>query len=309
MQHTLKTATDWIEGIGLHTGAAVSLRILPAAPDTGRLFLRTDISAINSYVLALAGCVDQDASRLCTYLRNDSRVSVQTPEHIMAALAAYGIDNALIEITGPEVPLMDGTTMPFLAALQAVGRKVQPAPRLRLRMLKTVTVTDGDKSASLAPTTGDNLVCDYTVNYPGLGRQHKRFTLSDADTFATELGRARTFTLRSIAMAMKASGGVRGGSLENALVLNDEDGTPYEGQLMHYTDEPVRHKIMDAIGDLALAGMPIIGHFTCDKGGHALTNQLVRAVQSDPSAFEIVADMAGMPVPMQRKAAHNALVH
>lgn len=309
MQHTLKTATDWIEGIGLHTGAAVSLRILPSAPDTGHLFVRTDISAINSYVPALAHSVDPDASRLCTYLRNDSRVSIQTPEHIMAAFAAYGIDNALIEITGPEVPLMDGTTMPFLAALQAVGRKVQPAPRYRMRMIKTVTVMDGDKSASLAPIAGDHLVCDYTVNYPGLGRQHKRFTLTDADMFASELGRARTFTLRSIALAMKANGGVRGGSLENALVLNDEDGTPYEGQLMHYADEPVRHKIMDAIGDLTLAGMPIIGHFTCDKGGHALTNQLVRAVLSDPSSFEIVADMAGMRVPMPRKVGINQLVH
>lgn len=295
MQHTLKTATQILHGVGLHTGAEVTLRMLPAAPDTGLLFVRTDLSSVNTYVPAQYDSVDPEASKLCTYLKNTAGVVVQTPEHLMAALAGCGIDNALIEISAAEVPLMDGSAKPFVDAINAVGRKAQPAPRARLQVLKTIRVQDGDKFAELAANDGP-LSLDFTIAFPGLGQQRRKFVLSDAQAFTAEVAGARTFTLRSVAEAMKAAGRVKGGSLDNALVLNDEDGTPYGGKA-RYADEPVRHKIMDAVGDLALAGMPIEGAYTAVRGGHMMTNQLLRALLADKSAWRIVHDIAGINVP------------
>lgn len=295
MQHTLKTATETLQGTGLHTGAPIRLRILPAAPDTGLLFVRTDLSSVNTYVPATYDAVDRESSKLCTFLKNSAGIAVQTPEHLMAALSGCGIDNALIEIDGPEVPLMDGSAKPFVDAIMAVGRKPQPAPRNTLKILKTIRVEDNGKFAEIAPQDGP-LSIDFTIAFPGLGEQHRRFFMSDAKGFMAEVAAARTFTLRSVAMAMKAAGAVKGGSLDNALVLNDEDGTPYGGTA-RYADEPVRHKIMDAVGDLALAGMPIEGAFTCSRGGHALTNALLRAVFAHPANYRVVRDIAGIPVP------------
>jgi UDP-3-O-[3-hydroxymyristoyl] N-acetylglucosamine deacetylase len=295
MQHTLKTATDHLRGVGLHTGAPVALRILPAAPDTGLLFVRSDLAQVNTYVPATYDAVDLNSSQLCTFLKNSAGVAVQTPEHLMAALSGCGIDNALIEISGPEVPLMDGSAKPFVDAILAVGRKGQPAPRARLKVLKTIRVEEGDKFAEISPSD-DPLSVDFTIAFPGLGQQRRKFMLSDAQTFLSEVAAARTFTLRSVAEAMKAAGRIKGGSLDNALVLNDEDGTPFGG-CARYTDEPVRHKIMDAVGDLALAGMPIEGAFATLRGGHALTNRLLRALYADRSAWRIVHDIAGIPVP------------
>jgi UDP-3-O-[3-hydroxymyristoyl] N-acetylglucosamine deacetylase len=295
MQHTLKTATEVLRGVGLHTGAEVTLRILPAAPDTGLLFVRTDLRSVNTYVPARYDAVDLEGSKLCTYLKNSAGVAVQTPEHLMAALLGSGIDNALIEISGPEVPLMDGSAKPFMDAINAVGCKAQPAPRARLQILKTVRVQDGDKFAEITPHEAP-LSIDFTIAFPGLGQQHRKFVMSDAQTFMAEVAAARTFTLRSVAESMKAAGALKGGSLDNALVLNDEDGSAYGGT-PRYADEPVRHKIMDAIGDLALAGMPIDGAFTTVRGGHMLTNKLLRALYADSSAWRITYDIAGIPVP------------
>lgn len=304
MQHTLKTATETLIGTGLHTGAQIRLRILPAAPDTGLLFVRTDLSSVNTYVPAIYDSVDATSSKLCTFLKNSAGVAVQTPEHLMAALAAAGIDNALIEIDGAEVPLLDGSAKPFMDAIMAVGRKVQPSPHATLKILKTVRVEDGDKFAELKPQDGA-LSVDFTIAFPGLGTQQRKFVLSDAQAFMAEVAAARTFTLRSIALKMKEMGAVKGGSLDNALVLNDEDGTPYQGTA-RYADEPVRHKIMDAVGDLALAGMPIEGAFTCNKGGHALTNALLRAVFASPANYRVNYDIAGIPVPTAENRASEA---
>jgi len=297
LQHTLKTTTEWLEGIGLHTGAPVRLRILPAAPGTGILFIRTDLPSVNTYVPAAYDAVDAASSNLCTFLKNSAGVAVQTPEHLLAALAGCGIDNALIEISSAEVPLVDGSAKPFVDAINVVGRKAQPAPHAALKILKTVRVEDGDRFAELKMHEGP-LSVDFTIDFPGLGKQQRRYTQTDMQSFAQEIAAARTFTLRSIAEKMKTAGAVKGGSLDNALVLNDEDGTPYQGDV-RYADEPVRHKIMDAIGDLALAGMPIIGAFTCVKGGHALTNRLLRAVFASPDNYRIVYDIAGIHVPQR----------
>lgn len=303
MQHSLKTTTDWLEGVGLHTGQTVRLRILPAAPDTGILFVRTDLPNVNTYVPASYEAVSAQDSQLCTFLKNSAGVAVQTPEHLMAALAGCGIYNALIEITGAEVPLMDGSAAPFVDAIMEAGRKAQPSPKASLKILKTVRVGDDNRYAQVSPVDS-GFTLDFTIEFPGLGVQKRRFVTGDVADFAQELAPARTFTLRSIAMKMKEMGGVAGGSLENALVLNDEDGTAFEGQ-KRFEDEPVRHKIMDAIGDLALAGMPIIGAFSCVKGGHALTNALLRAIYADPSAYEIVYDIAGMAIPKRTTSANS----
>lgn len=297
MQHTLKTTTDWLEGTGLHTGATTRLRILPAAPDTGVLFVRTDLPSVNTYVPAAFDAVDVASSQLCTFLKNSAGVAVQTPEHLLAALAGCGIDNALIEMSGAEVPLMDGSAKPFADAILSVGRKAQPAPHAALKILKTVRVQDGDRFAELKPHEGP-LTVDFTIDFPGLGKQHRRYIHEDGAGFVAEVAGARTFTLRSVAEKLKAAGAVKGGSLDNALVLNDEDGSPYGGHA-RFADEPVRHKIMDAIGDLSLAGMPIMGAFTCAKGGHALTNRLLRAVFADPKNYRIVHDIAGIHVPQK----------
>lgn len=305
MQHTLKTATETLTGTGLHTGRDVKLRVLPAAPDTGLLFVRTDLTSVNTYVPATYEAVDSHSSKLCTFLKNSAGVAVQTPEHLMAALAAAGIDNALIEIDGPEVPLMDGSAKPFIDAIMNVGRKVQPSPRSTLKILKTVRVEDGDKFAQIEPQDG-KLSIDFTIVFPGLGTQQRKFVLNDAQAFMAEVAAARTFTLRSTALKMKEMGAVKGGSLDNALVLNDEDGSAYQGT-MRYADEPVRHKIMDAVGDLALAGMGIEGAFTCNKGGHAMTNALLRAVFSNPAHYRIRLDIAGIQVPQaDSRASQNA---
>lgn len=309
MQHTLKTATATIQGIGLHTGAEIAMRILPAVPDTGIRFVRTDLTAVNSYVPASYDAVDTQASRLCTMLRNQTGVTIQTPEHLMAALAGCGIDNALIEINGPEVPLMDGSSKVFADAIMTAGRKVQPSLRAAIRILKPVRVVDGDKVAELLPTEGQSLEVDFTIEFPGLGVQRRSFVLDDAEDFASDIAPARTFTLRSIAEAMKARGAVKGGSLDNALVLNDEDGTPYQGRFVNgWTDEPVRHKILDAVGDLALAGMPIYGRLVTVKGGHALTNTLLRTLFAQPDAYRVVREIAGIPVSSVEKRLEGAEV-
>ncbi|NBX66392.1 MAG: UDP-3-O-[3-hydroxymyristoyl] N-acetylglucosamine deacetylase [Proteobacteria bacterium] len=310
MQHTLKTATSTIEGVGLHTGATVALRILPAVPDTGIRFVRTDLRVVDSYVPAIYDAVDTSASRLCTMLRNATGVTVQTPEHLMAALAGCGIDNALIEINGPEVPLMDGSSKLFAEAILQAGRKIQPGSRAAIRILKPVQVVDGDKKAEFIPTERPLLEIDFSIEFPGLGSQRRQFVLDEPETFTSEIAPARTFTLRSIAEAMKARGAVKGGSLENALVLNDEDGTPYQGQFMNgWQDEPVRHKILDAVGDLALAGMPIYGRLVTERGGHALTNTLLRALFDRPDAFSIVRDIAGIPISGVEKRLAGAEAH
>jgi UDP-3-O-[3-hydroxymyristoyl] N-acetylglucosamine deacetylase len=271
------------------------------------LFVRTDLPSVNTYVPATYETVDAESSRLCTFLKNSAGVAVQTPEHLMAALSGCGIDNALIELHGPEVPLLDGSAKPFVDAIMAVGRKAQPAPHATLKILKAVRVEDHGRFAELLPQDGP-LSVDFTIDFPGIGRQQRRFVMSDPQTFTAEVAAARTFTLRSVAQAMKSAGALKGGSVDNALVLNDEDGTPYNGAA-RYADEPVRHKIMDAVGDLALAGMPIAGQMVCSRGGHVLTNALLRALFARPDAWRIVHDIAGIPMPDGQVLAGEGALH
>ncbi|MCB1537706.1 MAG: UDP-3-O-[3-hydroxymyristoyl] N-acetylglucosamine deacetylase [Rhodospirillales bacterium] len=305
MQHTLRQPSAVIRGTGLHTGRVSAVQVLPAPQDTGIVFERKDLAGIATYVPALYDRVAAEKSTRCTFLENEAGVMVQTPEHLMAALAGYGIDNAIVQIDGPEVPLMDGSAQPFLAALMDAGRKQQGA-RDVIEILKTVRVQDGDKFAELrplAPGQGAHLHIDYSIAFDRLGAQHMTLDLTDVSAFA-QVADSRTFTKRSDVEKLLAAGLIKGGSIDSALIIDDmpgADGAPAPDVFYNrarHADEPVRHKIMDAIGDLALAGRPIIGQFVCAYGGHALTNQLLRALFDTRCAWRTVRELSGIQTPV-----------
>ena len=289
MQTTLKASVTF-EGIGLHSGRPVRMVLRPASAEHGIWFRRNDIALGDAMIPAIWDAVEQ--TPLCTRLANASGVSVATVEHIMAALAGTGIQNALIEIDGPEAPILDGSSAPFVRGIMAKGVRHQAAPIRAVQILKPVTVTRDGASATLRPA--DRLKIDFQIDFPGtvIGRQI--LSLDQANgTFVRELCDSRTFCRREDVEAMRAQGLALGGTLDNTVVVQgDEILTP--GGLRH-KDEAVRHKMLDALGDLALAGAPILGHYIGRKAGHALTNALLRTVFVRPDAYRMVTctpDMA-----------------
>jgi len=298
-QRTLKASIS-CAGIGLHSGAKVTMTLFPAAPDTGILFRRTDIAGGGA--LIPANWANVSDTRLNTCISNADGVGVRTIEHLMAALAGSRIDNALIEISGPEVPVMDGSAAPFLFLIECAGSVEQDAPRRAIKILKPVTVTEGDKSVSLSPSAGFSLRCIIDFSNPVIGHQECDFSLG-AEDFKSELSRARTFCFEQEVTQMRAVGLARGGSLDNAVVISGEQVLNEEG--LRYEDECVRHKTLDAIGDLMLAGAPILGHFEGIRCGHAMNNLLLRALFADPTAWALVpltSETAAIasPIPMRK---------
>lgn len=306
MQHTLRASVTF-NGVGLHSGQNVRMTINPAEPGTGIRFVRTDVAADNVIEARYSG-VDAGKSNLCTYLANEHGVAVQTIEHVMAALAGCGIDNASIDINGPEVPLMDGSSVVFVRAINGAGRSLQAASRKIIRIVKPVSIHDGDRMAALLPQDGAP-VFDFTVEFPGIGRQTARLTLDDASVFAERIAPARTFTMRSVAEMLKEKGLVKGATLDNAVVYEDTTGQPVEGTALRFDNEAARHKLLDAVGDLALAGMPIAARYVSVKGGHALTNRLLHTLFANPDSFEIVDDWGGIRLPDNGKAAIQPITH
>ena len=268
------------EGVGLHSGAPVRMVVKPAPANHGIVFQRTDAVAGNGRIPANWDHVIP--SKLCTLIRNDDGVSVSTIEHIMAALAGCGVHNALIEIDGPEVPILDGSSAEFVAALVAAGQRELSAPLRAIRVLKPVEVTEGEASARLEP--GAALVIDFKIDFAdaAIGPQEKRLNMANG-AFVRELMDSRTFCRQADVDAMRANGLALGGTYENAVVF-DGDRVLSPGGLRH-ADEPVRHKMLDALGDLALAGAPILGRYTGNRAGHAMTNKLLRALFADPEAW------------------------
>ncbi|TCP26290.1 UDP-3-O-[3-hydroxymyristoyl] N-acetylglucosamine deacetylase [Rhodovulum adriaticum] len=257
------------------------MTVHPAAAEFGIWFRRTDIDGDQALVPARWDAVAQ--TPLCTRLENGT-VSVATVEHVMAALAGCGIHNALIEIDGPEVPILDGSAAPFVEAFLARGLRRQAAPVRVLRICETVEVTEGAARARLSPA--DSLEIDFEIDFPdaAIGHQQKRLTLANG-TFVRELCDSRTFCRNADVDAMRAQGLALGGTLDNAVVVEGAQIlTP--GGLRH-PDEPVRHKMLDALGDLALAGAPILGRYEGHRAGHALTNRLLRALFATPGAFRL----------------------
>ncbi len=264
-------------GIGLHSGEPVSLTIRPAAADTGIVFRRLDAGAEISAIWS--NTVD---SALRSVLSNRERVTVSTIEHLMAALAGSGVDNAIVELDGPEVPILDGSAALFLAMIDRAGTQPQDAARRAIKVLKPVRVEAGGATAELIPDHGFSMSFEIDFDTPLIRRQDLLLNV-DGDTFRSELSRARSFCLLDEIERMKAAGLARGGSLDNAVVI-DGDRVMNAGGL-RYADEPVRHKLLDAVGDLYLAGGPLIGHFRGYRSGHALTRRLLVELFSDPHAW------------------------
>jgi UDP-3-O-[3-hydroxymyristoyl] N-acetylglucosamine deacetylase len=268
-----------LAGIGLHSGATVSLMLRPAPADHGIVFQRSDIPGPAGRIPARWDMVS--GARLCTRIGTAAGASVATVEHLMAALAGTGVHNALVEIDGPEVPILDGSAAPFARAILAAGRAAQGVPVRVLRILEPVEVADGMARARLEPAEGLQIVFAIDFPAPAVGRQARALDLANG-AFLRELADSRTFAMAAEIAGLRAAGLVRGGSLENAVVF-DGDRVLTPGGLRH-PDEPVRHKMLDALGDLALAGGPVIGRYTGQRAGHALTNALLRAVFARPAA-------------------------
>ena len=282
MQNTLKSPTAFT-GVGLHGGAPVRMVVHPAPADHGIWFRRTDLADRDPMILARWDRVTP--SQLCTVIENDAGVSVSTIEHIMAALAGFAIHNALIEIDGPEVPILDGSAVPFIEGFLAAGIEEQDQLVRAVRVLKPVEVREGEAVARLEPA--DMLEIDFRIDFAdeAIGVQTRRLNMANG-AFVRELSDSRTFCRQSDVDAMRARGLALGGTLENAVVF-DGDQVLSPGGLRH-ADEPVRHKMLDAVGDLALAGGPILGRYTGERAGHALTNRLLRTLFADPSAHALV---------------------
>ncbi|MBN2905667.1 MAG: UDP-3-O-acyl-N-acetylglucosamine deacetylase [Rhodobacteraceae bacterium] len=280
MQTTLKSSIAFT-GTGLHTGRAVRMVVHPASAEYGIWFRRTDLDGPDALIPARWDVVTP--SRLCTRLAND-RAEVSTVEHIMAALAGCGIQNALIEIDGPEVPIMDGSAAPFVAGFLSRGLRELAAPVRALRILEPIEVREGDAIASLTPA--DMLEIDFHIDFDdaAIGRQDKRLNMANG-TFVRELCDSRTFCRNADVQAMRANGLALGGTMENAVVV-EGDKVLSPGGLRH-SDEAVRHKMLDALGDLALAGAPILGRYHGHRAGHALTNRLLRAMFARPGSFRL----------------------
>jgi UDP-3-O-[3-hydroxymyristoyl] N-acetylglucosamine deacetylase len=282
-QRTLKNPIS-CTGVALHSGLKVTMSLKPAQANTGIVFKRIDIAGGGAEIPALWSHVDD--TRLCTGLSNGNGVVVRTVEHLMAALAGQRIDNAVIEINGPEVPVMDGSAAPFVFLIDCAGVVEQEVARKAIRVLKKVEMADGDRMVSLLPGPGFSLSFAFDIAYGGSDRQELSVALTTR-SFKAEVCRARTFGFEHEVAALRAAGLAKGGSLDNAVVVSVDNKVLNEDGL-RYEDEFVRHKILDAVGDLYLAGLPILGQFRGLRSGHALNNKLLRALFADPEAFEIV---------------------
>ena len=288
MQTTLAKHVTFA-GVGLHTGKPVEMVVRPVGAGTGIVFRRTDIAGRDGILPALWDRVE--VSPLNTRLTNAAGASVSTIEHVMAALAGCGIHNALIELDGPEVPICDGSARDFVRGFVTTGLTRLDAPLHAIEILREVEVRNGDAWARLSPAT--SLQIDFTIDFadPAIGRQRKVMNLANG-SFVRELSDSRTFCRAADIDAMHAAGKALGGTLENAVVVDGAQVlTP--GGLRH-ADEAVRHKMLDALGDLMTAGAPILGRMTAHKGGHALTNALLRALFADPAAWRRVNCTPGM---------------
>ena len=282
VQATLKSSIILV-GAGLHSGRPARLRVMAAPADFGVEFRRVDITDKDNRIPARFDMVND--TQLCTRLSNNFGVEVATVEHLMAALAGCGVHNAIIEIDGPEVPIMDGSSERFVKEILSVGVVELGAPVKVLRILKAVSVSDGDAFAELSPS--DDFEIDFEIAFEdiAIGEQHHSLNMKNG-SFVRELSNCRTFCMFSDVEYMKSIGLARGGSLANAIVIDDGNVLNPEGYRRE--DECVRHKMLDALGDLALAGVPVIGRYHGVRAGHRMTNLLLHAVFAAPDSFEIV---------------------
>jgi len=277
-QRTLKKEIDF-EGIGLHSGSSAAMLLRPAPVDAGVVFIRTDrsarIEAIASNITATG-----HATTLCK-----NGVSVQTVEHLLAAFAGLSVDNVFVEIDGQEVPIMDGSAAQFVRRIAHGGITTQERPRSMIKVIKPIMVRQGNKQLAIWPSETPSLSCFIDFNHPLLKEQSLNYQVSEAN-FLRDISDARTFGFLSDEAALRANGFARGASLDNVVVLGDEAVLNKEG--LRYRDEFVRHKVLDLVGDLSLAGMPIIGHVVAHKSGHDLNAQMVTKLLKNPQHWIVV---------------------
>ena len=278
-QHTIAASAS-VSGVGVHSGKPATLTIRPAGEGTGVVFVRTDVTDRNADIPALATQVA--TTELGTNMTNEAGVSVATVEHFLAACAGLGVDNVRAELDGPELPILDGSSKPFVDLLERAGVKQQDAPKRVLKILKPVEVRQGVKFARLSP--GQGFTMKVAIDFPtrAIGRQEISFTMA-AGAFARDVAWARTFGFAHQAEQLHAMGKGLGASMDNTVVV-EGDAVLNPGGLQA-KDEFVRHKLLDVIGDLFLAGGPIEGLYEAEQPGHALNNQLLRAVFADESTF------------------------
>ena len=295
-QRTLRNSIK-ATGVGLHTGEKVLLTLSPAPVDTGIVFRRTDLNPV-AEIPARADLVGETTLSTCL-IYNDARVS--TIEHLLSAMAGLGVDNAYVDVTAPEIPIMDGSAAPFVFLLQSAGLAEQHAPKKFIRVKREVTVTDGDKSATFLPLEGFKISFGIDFDHP-VFRHRAATTEIDFSTtsFVREISRARTFGFVEEIEYLRSKGLARGGSMDNAIVIDDYKVLNNDG--LRYEDEFVKHKVLDAIGDLYLLGYSLIGEYQAFKSGHALNNQALRTLISQKDAWEMVTfeDLDDAPISYQQ---------
>ncbi len=282
-QRTLKTVIS-ASGVGLHGGVKVNLTLRPAAPDTGIVFRRVDLP---EPVDIPAQAVLIGDTRMCSCLERDG-VKVGTIEHLMSALCGLGIDNAWIDIDAPEVPILDGSAAPFVFLIQSAGIEEQNAAKKFIRVTRPIEVTDGDKWARFTPYEGYRLSFSIVFNHPAIDKSAQKAVIDFAEqSYVREVSRARTFGFMQEVEYLRENGLALGGGLENAIVLDEFRVLNQDG--LRYGDEFVKHKILDAVGDLYLLGHPLLADYSSHKGGHALNNQLARALLQQQESWELVS--------------------
>src|SRR5688572_5426727 len=287
-QRTLRRQISCV-GIGLHSGNKVNLTLKPASADFGIRFRRTDLGGLEvpATVQHLAGI------QLATGLARNE-VSVETVEHLLAALVSLNVDNVLIELNSPEVPIMDGSAAPFIYLIQEAGIKTLGTPRRFLKIVRPIAISRGDKRIALYPS--DHFKVTYSISYdhPLLRHQSRTLRITE-ESFVEDVAPARTFTFLKDVEMLRQNGFALGGSLENAIVLGE---TGVLNNALRFEDEFVRHKILDAIGDLALVGYPVIGHLVAHRAGHALHTEFAARILEETHAWRIVEAPADAPIPV-----------
>lgn len=282
MQRTVSNIIT-VKGVGLHSGQTISLSIKPAGADEGITFIRTDVTEGNNMIPALWDHVVD--TQLCTVIGNEDGIRVGTIEHLMSALRGAGIDNAVIELDGPEVPVMDGSAAPFLALIEETGAVVQPSPRRIIKVLKKVEVERDGKRVTLSPAENSVFSGEIAFDHQSVGTQRYEVELFNGN-YRHEIAAARTFGFLHEVEWMRSQGLALGGSLDNAVVLGPEGVMNPDG--LRFEDEFIRHKLLDAIGDLYLAGFPIMGAYDGVRAGHAINNEILKTLFADKGAYEVI---------------------
>ncbi|HNR61432.1 MAG TPA: UDP-3-O-acyl-N-acetylglucosamine deacetylase [Thauera sp.] len=281
-QRTLKSIVK-ATGVGLHGGRKVNLTLRPAAPDTGIVFHRVDLEPPLTMPADPYAVCD---TRMCSGLEQGGH-KVGTVEHLMSALAGLGVDNLHVDVDAPEIPILDGSSAPFVFLLQSAGIEEQKAPKKFMRVKKAVEYVEGDKWVRLEPYDGFSLSFSIVFNHPAIDSTSTRVKVDFAEqSYVRDVARARTFGFMQDVEFMRANGLALGGSLENAIVMDEYRVLNAEG--LRYADEFVKHKVLDAIGDLYLCGHPLLAAYSAHKAGHALNNQILRVLLEDQEAWEIV---------------------